>query len=150
MVKVKSDRCGDHDTLIQAYAEALNSDIPERWLACFSEDVEYVDVALGMVAHGRTELDPKVNGWFTAFTDHRIDTGIRLEDGGRTAFNWTLSATVQGRFEGVCGDPVLGSRFTLQGANFLQFDPDGKVCWLQTYWDLASLSRQLGVWQLSQ
>jgi steroid delta-isomerase-like uncharacterized protein len=77
---------------------------------------------------------------FAAFPDLRFDVADVVEAGDLVVVTWTASGTHRGEFLGAL---PTGRRMQVHGCTVSRFDRD-RIHRQQTYWDVATMLRQLG------
>jgi steroid delta-isomerase-like uncharacterized protein len=134
------------DQFATGWVDAWNSHDPERVLALMTADVVYDDPAWPATMRGHAEVRPFLGHVFQAFPDLRFEVreGPYLRHGGlKAAFWWTGSGTHTGLLEPPGLEPT-GRSIAFDGVDFLEYR-DGKVAQLRIVFDMAGVSRQLGV-----
>jgi steroid delta-isomerase-like uncharacterized protein len=127
-----------------AYLDALNAhDIPAV-LEFMSEDVVYMDMAVGERMEGRAATGEFLDRMATnVSTDYRFDNEQVLLDGEWFALVWTMSGTKdQGDEE--AGVPATGRRFEVPGVSIGRLR-DGKIVEQRDYWNMAGFLSQVGL-----
>jgi steroid delta-isomerase-like uncharacterized protein len=113
----------------------------EGLLGLFTDDCIYEDVTLGVVNHGKSELEVFAKGFFAAFPDLRIELRSRFDSGGWAAVEWSMSGTHEGE---LMGTPPTHRRFELRGSSVFEIQ-SGKIRRCSDYWDFVTFSKQLGL-----
>jgi steroid delta-isomerase-like uncharacterized protein len=79
---------------------------------------------------------------FAAFPDFRYEVVTMVAEGDRVAVHWRASGTFTGAsYQGI---HATGGRADAEGVDLLRVE-DGKIVRLDSYWDDASVTRQLGL-----
>jgi steroid delta-isomerase-like uncharacterized protein len=135
---------------VEEFAEkwlgAWNSHQPERLLELMTEDIVYDDSAWAETMRGHGEVRRFLEHTWRAFPDMTFEpAGGALigADGPRAAFWWRGRATNTGTIDPP-GLPPTGKRVEFEGADFHDYR-DGKVARLRIVFDMADLSRQMGL-----
>ena len=125
--------------------EAFNARDFDRAAALVSKDSEWLNVPLGMTLHGQEGYRQVVQGWATAFPDSRIEIGsmIASEEGVVTEFRGRGTHT--GPLASPAGEiPATGRSVDIPFCDVLRIK-DGKIISAHTYYDAATMMRQLGL-----
>lgn len=112
------------------------------FLELFSPDIVYDDVPLAKVLRGHDEFKQFYDVSIVAFPDLYMDLIAAVADDTKGAAEWTLSGTFLGETE-MMGKPT-GKSFEVRGTSFINFD-NGKISYLADYWNMVSLTEQLGI-----
>jgi steroid delta-isomerase-like uncharacterized protein len=129
------------DRLLEDWAAAWSSpENEEKFLALFTEDCVYEDVAMGIVNHGKGELRNFYHLVFSAFPDCKVELHTHFVAGNHAAAEWLFSGTHKGDFPGLPASNKhtsvrVASVFELQGSQF-------RRC--SDYWDMATILKQIG------
>lgn len=127
------------------YEELWNGRDFDGMVRCASEDVEATMVPWGATKRGRKGYREFCEGWATAFPDGRVeikritanDEGVVVELVGR--------GTHTGPFTGPAGTiPATGRKAELSLCDVLEIE-DGAVRRVRSYFDAATMMRQLGL-----
>ena len=130
----------------QRWLEAWNSHDPERLLALMTDDIVYDDSAWPKTMRGHADVREFLEHTWRAIPDLRFEVreGPYVRAGEpKAAFWWDGYGT----HTGVLDPPGLaptGTRLEFDGADFHEYS-DGKVARLRIVFDMADLSRQLGL-----
>jgi steroid delta-isomerase-like uncharacterized protein len=125
---------------------AWNSRRPERVLELMTDDVVYDEAGWPQTMRGHAEVHEFLEFCWRAFPDFTVEaTGGPLvaSDGARAAFWWHSRMTNTGPIEPP-GIPATGKPVEYEGADFHEYR-DGKVARLRIVFNMADLSRQLGL-----
>jgi steroid delta-isomerase-like uncharacterized protein len=135
---------------VEEFAErwlaAWNSHQPERLLELMTEDIVYDDSAWPETMRGHSEVRRFLEHTWRAFPDMTFEPvggALIAADGPRAAFWWRGRATNTGPIDPP-GLPPTGKRVEFEGADFHEYR-DGKVARLRIVFDMANLSRQMGL-----
>lgn len=121
---------------------ALNAHDIDRFIQYFTEDVEYQSAALPHPIRGRGALGETMRAYIRGFPDLRFTIEQMLQSGEYVITRWKSTGTHKGEFMGI--PPTGRAGGEIHGCNVGEIK-DGKVTRLWSYWDSASLLRQLGV-----
>ena len=110
--------------------------------AMYSEDVRFVDQAVGEPVQGRDAVREFISGYVNAMPDFKWErVGIEV-DGNVGVEQWRASGTQDRDLPGI---PATHKRMTVEGCSVMHFGDDGLVHQEENYWDEAAMLRQLGV-----
>ena len=131
----------DRERLLEDWAEAWSSpEKEEKFLALFTEDCVYEDVAMGMVNHGKAEIKNFYHLTFSAVPDCKLELHTRFVAGNHAAAEWLISGTHTGDFPGL---PASNNHVSIRGTSV--FDLQGnQFSRCSDYWDMASFLKQIG------
>jgi steroid delta-isomerase-like uncharacterized protein len=132
----------DITDLLQRATDAWNGHDPDGVAACYTEDADFIDVALPEPLRGRAAIRDAAAGYMAAFSDLRLEVGEPMISGGRVAQEWTATGTHDGDLMGM---PATGRRVTVHGCGVDELGEDGLFRRGANYWNVASLMQQLGV-----
>jgi steroid delta-isomerase-like uncharacterized protein len=127
--------------LLGNWAFAWSSHDVEKFAPLFTEDCVYEDVTLGIVNHGKAELETFAKGIFGAFPDFTIHLTSEFVAGSWAGAEWTMSATHKGDLPGL---PATGKRCSIRGATVFELQ-GGKIRRNSDYWDMATFLKQVGL-----
>jgi steroid delta-isomerase-like uncharacterized protein len=128
------------------WLEAWNSHEPDRLLELMTEDIVYDDSGSPTTMHGHGDVRAFVDSAWTAFPDMRFEEteGPYIVPGQpKAAFQWRGTGTHTGQLNPP-GLAPTGRAIDFPGADFHEYR-DGKVCRLTILFDMADISRQLGL-----
>jgi steroid delta-isomerase-like uncharacterized protein len=100
---------------LDQWAPAWSSNDAEKLLPLFADNVDYEDVTLGAVNHGKNALRDFATGAFAAFADLKFELKSRFvaADGKSGALEWTWRAGKRKTFP-ACQRPTSPSRFVVR------------------------------------
>jgi steroid delta-isomerase-like uncharacterized protein len=130
----------------ERWEAAWNSHEPERLLELMTEDIVYDDSASQETMRGHGDVRRFLDSSWQAFPDltfKPVGGPLVASDGPRAAFWWRGQGTNSGPIDPP-GVPATGKRVEFEGADFHEYR-DGKVARLRIVFDMADLSRQLGL-----
>ena len=122
--------------------EAWNAHDADGVAACYAEDAVLYDVGLPEPLRGRAAIRDSVAGYLAAFSDFHVSTGELVVSGNRTAQEWKVTGTNDGKLFGI---PPTSKSATTYGCGTAEFGEDGLVHRAGNYWNAAALLQQLGV-----
>jgi steroid delta-isomerase-like uncharacterized protein len=131
---------------VERWLGAFNSRQPEQVLELMTSDVIYDDSARPQTMHGHAEVREFLEFLWRAFPDfcvEAVDGPLVSADGKRSAFWWRSRMTNTGPINPP-GMPATNKLVEYEGADFHTYR-DGKVARLQIVFDMANISRQLGL-----
>src|SRR5215831_8899249 len=99
--------------LVENWATVWSSHDVAKVLSIFTDDCVYEDVTMGVVNHGKTELETFARDIFGAFPDFTLQLTGQFAAGRWAGAEWTMSATHKGDLPGL---PATGKRFSIRGA----------------------------------
>lgn len=129
---------------VAGYTNAWNTHDGRAVVAHMTEDVTFVDLALGERFSGTEQVRAFVDGMSTAFSsDYAFTLGLVVGDGDACCFEWRLAGTND------CADPVrglppTGRRFDVPGVSVVRLR-DGRIAQERDYWNLADYLGQVGL-----
>ena len=127
----------DEEKAIDLLFAAWNSRNADQFVALFSDDAVYEDVAAGHVARGKNEVRKWAAGAFTYIADFKLEVKKRSIYEGGGVVEWVWSGTDKGLFK-------TGKSFSVRGASVIQVR-GGKISNYKEYYDFATVMRQLGL-----
>ena len=128
------------------WLEAWNSHEPERLLELMTDDIVYDDSASPTTMRGHADVRRFLDFTWRTFPDlafEPVGGPLVASDGPRAAFWWRGQGTHSGPIEPP-GVPATGKRVAFEGADFHEYR-DGRVARLRIVFDMADVSRQLGL-----
>jgi steroid delta-isomerase-like uncharacterized protein len=131
--------------LLRAVADAFNAREWNRAGELMSDDVEFEDVAAGVILRGADGFVSYAQSWAGAFPDMRIETLAVFADETFVAGEFRGSGTHQGTLPTPAGDiPPTGRRFEERFVFFCDA-ADGKLTAIRDYYNAMSMMTQLGL-----
>jgi steroid delta-isomerase-like uncharacterized protein len=126
----------------EQYIEAWNRHSGADVAACTTEDVVFVDLAVGETFHGRAG----VAGWVDAATqtlssDYRFELTNAVATETDYALEWTMSGTHD---RSGPQQPATGKAFRVLGASVGRLR-GGKIAENRDYWNMADFLGQVGL-----
>ena len=130
----------DVSKMVKEWADAWSAHDLGRVTELFTDECDYEDVTLGVVNHGKSELDQFGQGFIAALPDVTFALESIVAGDGRAAAEWTMVGTQTGDLPGL---PATGKRCSVRGASVFEVRGDRFVrC--ADYWDMMTFLRQLG------
>jgi len=127
--------------IVTAWVEAFNRHDPDAVAAFYIEDAVSRDMGRDMALMGRAAIRESMATYFESFPDIVMSIS-RVGVDGETAFlEWHATATHGGPYHGLA---ATGRQGEVDGCNVLNFAADGRITSAISYWDVASLLRQMG------
>lgn len=135
----------DTATIARTVYEAFNDRDFERASALMSDDGEWVNVPTDERFEGRDGIRRDLEQWANAFPDGRVEiTRVRAGDDWAVV-EFTGRGTNTGPLATPAGEmPATGRRVELPFCDVLDIR-DGKIFRGRSYFDMASMMRQLGL-----
>jgi steroid delta-isomerase-like uncharacterized protein len=130
----------------ERWTDAWASHDPDRLLKLMTEDIVYDDTAWPETMRGHADVRRFLDYTWRAFPDivfEGVGSPLVAADGPRAAFWWRGTGTNTGPIDPP-GVPPTGKRVEFEGADFHEYR-DGKVARLRIVFDMADVSRQLGL-----
>ena len=134
------------DEFVERWLTAFNSHEPDCVLELMTDDIAYDDSARSQTMRGHAEVREFLEflvGAFPDFAVERVGGPLVASDGARAAFWWRCRMTNSGPIDPP-GIPATGKLVEYEGADFHEYR-DGKVARLRIVFDMADVSRQLGL-----
>lgn len=122
--------------------DALNAHDIDRFIQFFAPDVEYHSAPLPQPIKGREAVAEIFRAYLRGFPDLRFTIEQMLQSGEHVVTRWKSTGTHKGEFMGL--PPTGRSGGEIHGCNVGEIK-NGQITRLWSYWDSASLLRQLGV-----
>jgi steroid delta-isomerase-like uncharacterized protein len=127
----------------RAIYDAFNERDFDRGTELCAPELELIDIASGTTLHGHAGQRQFMQNWATAFPDARCRITKLIDAGDSIVVEFTGTGTNAGPFETPQGVmPATNRRAELRCCDVLEFD-GGKVARMRTYYDAATLMRQL-------
>jgi len=123
------------------YIGAWNSHEVDKIASFFTDDCVYEDLAFGMVARGKKEINDFLKVTFVWSPDLKFELKSFFSAGGRTATEWVMTGTHAGELPGI---PATGKSFSVRGVSIAELR-EGKVSRNTDYYNLASFLQQVGL-----
>ena len=127
--------------LVERLVEAWNRHDPDAVAGCYAHDAVSRDITLEEPLHGREAIRNAAAMYMRAFPDIRFEIRRVVCDGNVACEEWRATGTHEGDLMGLEATGRTGSTL---GCNVIQLGDDGLIHSETTYWDAASLYRQLG------
>ena len=120
---------------------AWNSHDVDKIASFFTDDCVYEDLAFGMVARGKKEINDFLKVTFVWSPDLKFELKSFFGAGGRTATEWVMTGTHAGELPGM---PATGKSFSLRGVSISE-QREGKISRNTDYYNLVSFLQQVGL-----
>jgi steroid delta-isomerase-like uncharacterized protein len=134
------------EELVERWLAAVNSRQPERLLELMTDDVVYDDSGWPHTMRGHAQVREFVDFLWRAFPDltfEAVGRPLVASDGPRAAFWWRGHGTNSGPIDPPA-IPATGKLVEFEGADFHEYR-DGRIARLRIVFDMADVSRQLGL-----
>jgi steroid delta-isomerase-like uncharacterized protein len=128
------------------WADAWNSQEPDRVLALMTEDIEYDDSAWPRTMHGHADVREFLEHTWRAFPDLRFELAHQpflAPEARQACYHWRGYATHAGPIDPP-GVAATGREVQFEGFDLHEYR-DGQVARLLIVFDLSDISRQLGL-----
>ena len=127
--------------VVRASTEYYNSRDFDRWLACFAADSEFVDLAQGVTATGRSEIMAYGQGWVDALSDAAY-ADVRITEAGDSV---TMQFNGEGVNDGSFGTfPATGKGVSFPVINVITVNAKGEISKIEQLYDRLDILTQLG------
>jgi len=120
---------------------AWNSHDVDKIASFFTDDCVYEDLAFGMVARGKKEINDFLKVTFVWSPDLKFELKSFFSVGGRTASEWVMTGTHAGEVPGI---PATGKSFSVRGASIEELR-GGKISRHSDYYNVVSFLQQVGL-----
>ena len=132
----------DRGQLMRDYLAAWNARDAERIASFFTEEAVYDDRGAGEVMRGPAQIRAHASRVHAAFPDLSFEL-VRAAHGDRfTAGEWRSRMTHRGEIEGLA---ATGKVVESGGVDVATLDSEGRITHLVSYYDGATILRDLGV-----
>jgi steroid delta-isomerase-like uncharacterized protein len=129
---------------LRSYVEAWNAHDVPAVLELMTDDVVWVDGALGERVEGAGAVGEFFGTMETTLSsDYHMEVGQSIWDEGAYAFEWTLSGT-NDRPDPQHGLPATGQHFEMPGVS-IGILRGGMIAENKDYWNLAGYLMQVGL-----
>jgi steroid delta-isomerase-like uncharacterized protein len=125
--------------------EAFNHRDFDGGVAQAAENIELLNVPLGVTLHGPEGYRQYIQGWATAFSDSQVEVTniVAGEEGAVIEFRGRGTHT--GPLNGPAGEiPATGRSVDIPFCEVMQIK-NGKISSIHTYYDAATMMGQLGL-----
>jgi steroid delta-isomerase-like uncharacterized protein len=135
----------DIASITQAYYEAFNAHDWDRVASYFSDRVEWANVATGETFQGHDGMMQWINGWVSAFPDAHVQVVHQVVGADAVATQFRGQGTQTAPLQTAMGEiPATGRTVDIPFCEVFQLQ-GGKVARVDSYFDVATMLRQLGV-----
>lgn len=130
---------------VRSVYEFFNNHDMNGLMGLVTEDFELIDMALGMTWRGKAGWKEWLEAWAVSLPDAKTRVDRLAADGDLIFTEHTGTGTHTGPLQTPGGAiPPTGKKITLQFAEAFSMH-GGKIRQMKTYWDSATLMRQLGL-----
>jgi steroid delta-isomerase-like uncharacterized protein len=140
-MKGDSEMATDLKKQTKAVYSALNKHDIENFLSFHTDDVILESVPDGSVAKGKDELRTVINGYYTGFSDFKMEMTSCIASGNRQCEEFIVTGTHNGTYQGI---PASGNKISFRGILVREMKR-GKTSRVTNYFDSATMMRQLGI-----
>ena len=135
----------DSAALVRTIYEAYDDRAFDRAAAIVTDDFAFTMVPTGQVFHGPDGMRQYLGAWAEGFPDSRADITNVVSQGDGATVEFTGHGTHSGTLRTPMGDiAATGRQAELQFSDTYEIQ-SGKIASGRTYFDMASLMRQLGL-----
>jgi len=129
--------------MLEGWIGAWNSHDPSRAQALLADDVEYFDAGFYGIQHGKAAaMDRGFEVFLRGVPDLQFEVrGEPVVSKNAVAWEWTFTGTNTGTWGFIA---PTNQKITLKGFSIMRLR-DGKIISLSSYYDTATLNRQLGL-----
>jgi steroid delta-isomerase-like uncharacterized protein len=120
---------------------AISKHDMEKFLSLHTDDAVLENVPDGTVIKGKEALRAAINGYFTGFSDFKMEMTSCVASGNRQCEEWITTGTHDGTYQGI---PASGNKISFRGILVREFKR-GKTSRVINYFDAATMMRQLGL-----
>jgi steroid delta-isomerase-like uncharacterized protein len=132
----------DAEKMVKDLFAVWNSHDVGKILSFFTDDCVYEDVAMGVVNHGKKELETFINSLFVDFPDFKLEGKSAFQAGDWVGGEWVMTGTFAHSSNPAM--PATGKKFSARGASISELRK-GKIIRNSDYWNLASFLQQVGL-----
>jgi len=132
----------DVEKMMKDYFAAFNSHDVNKFLSFFTDDCVYEDAALGVVWHGKKELNGVINSVFTNVPDLKHEMKSAFGAGDWAGSEWVGTGTHFHSSNSAV--PATGKHSSVRGASIIEMRK-GKISRNTDYWDRVTFMQQIGL-----
>jgi len=132
----------DREALMRDYLAAWNARDADRIASFFADDAVYDDQGAGAVARGRDQIRAHAARVHAGFPDLHFELVRAAHGEDFTAGEWRSRMTHGGDFEGLA---PTGRVVESSGVDVATVGPDDRIVHLASYYDGATIMRDLGL-----
>ena len=130
------------EAVVARWVAAWNAHSPHLVAALYHPDAVSRDMGRDMVLMGQDQIRESIATYMDAFPD-LVMTARRVGvDSDRAVLEWHTTATHAGPYSGIGATGRVGET---DGCIVFTLDASGRIASQVSYWDVASLLRQLGL-----
>jgi steroid delta-isomerase-like uncharacterized protein len=135
----------DHAALVRSVYDAYNGRDFDRAAAAVADTYEWLMTPTGQVFHGPDGMRQYLAGWADGFPDSKVEVTNVIVGDGQAVVEFTGRGVHSGTLVTPMGDiPATGKQAELHFCDVYEI-ADGKLRRGRSYFDLATLMRQLGL-----
>lgn len=135
----------ENEKIVRELMETINKKDPDKGLRLIADDCEFVDVPFDVTRRGPEGWKESYNFWISAFPDGKVDVTRIIATDTNAVVEYTGSGTHEGPLKTPEGDITpTGRRIQTQFCDVCEVR-NGKIANIRSYFDAASVMRQLGV-----
>lgn len=128
--------------LIQDWAAAWSGALPlDRFLALFTDDAIYEDVAAAHLQRGKSEIEGFYRSARVAFPDFKVELTSLVAGIDRASAEWRMTGTQKGELMGL---PATHKTISMRGISAFELT-GGKIKRTTDYYNMAEMMKQLGL-----
>ena len=132
----------ERERLFEDWAAAWSSPgNAEKLVSLFTDDCVYEDVTMGIVNHGKRELENFYNFIYDAFPDFKVELRSYFVAGSWAGAEWLMAGTHKGDLPGL---PATNKSCAIRGSTIFELQGD-KIRRNSDYWDMVTFLKQVGV-----
>lgn len=136
---------GSNAEILRAMAEAFNARDWGRARELVSDELEFVDVAMGQTIHGPDGFVEYVRMWAGAFSDMKIETLATVADKRYAAGEFVGRGTHDGPLRTPAGEIAPTGRKLDERFTWFTEIADGKLTGARDYYNAMAIMMQLGL-----
>ena len=135
----------DNSLVAKSIYDLFNSRDFTKIKSLISEQADWSDIAAGAKYQGQQCFQHYAQNWLTALPDGKVAIQNVINAGDFVVIELLGSGTHTGSFKSPSGEiPATGKKVQMNVCDVLQFR-DGQLIGAHTYYDVATLLRQIGV-----
>lgn len=135
----------DNVTVIHSSVAAFGRGDARGAAAPYADDAEYVELGTGQTYRGRAQIEAAFTGWLGAFPDAKGEVKNAVAAGDQVAIELTYQGTHSGPLPTPQGKIPATRKVVEVPAAAVFTLRDGKIRSHRLYFDMATLTRQLGL-----
>jgi len=124
------------EKIMEEFRAAWNSRDVDKIVPFYTDDCVLEDMGLGVVCHGKKELQDFIRQWYVDYPDLRFEWKSRFNAGNWVAGEWTMKGThVHSSNPAI---PATGKRFSVRGASIIEVQ-GGKINRETDYYNMITV-----------